>query len=141
MKLVMLGVAALCAAVVVVALLIPQGEVVTLNVLDIEGRSHPTQLWIVELDGIAYLRSGRHDTLWLARLRERPEVTLGKGHIGESATPYLARPIADDPTLRARVREAMHAKYGWTDSLWSWLSDRTRSVPVRLNPQPAEPSS
>ncbi len=136
----MVGVAALCGVVVVAALLVPQGEVVTLHVLDSEGRSHPTQLWVVELDGVSYLRAGGPDTQWLARLRARPEVTLGHGTVGESPTRYRATAIDDDPVLRARLGEAMAAKYGMADSLWGWLGDRVRSVPIRLDPSPVEAS-
>jgi hypothetical protein len=136
----MVGVAVLCAAVVIAALLVPQGEVVTLHVRDVEGRSHPTQLWIVELDGFSYLRSGGPDTRWLARLRRDPGVTLGYGHVGETPRPYIAVPIDGDPVLRARVGEAMAEKYRWADSLWSWLGDREHSIPIRLEPLPAEAS-
>ena len=130
----MVGVTAFCVAVVVAALLVPQGHVVTLNVLDREGHSHPTQLWIVEIDGVSYLRAGAPDTRWLARLRERPEVTLDGSRLGDDPTSYCATPIDDDPVARALVGEAMGAKYGWADSFWGWISDRTRSIPIRLGP-------
>ena len=136
----MIGVAALCAVVVIASLLIPQGEVLTLNVLDIEGREHPTQLWFVELAGVRYLRAGNPESEWLARLRERPEVTLGEGHAGERPTPYLATPIDIDPSQRARISAAMAEKYGLADWLWSLIADRDRSVPIRLDPRATGPS-
>ena len=136
----MVGVAALCAVVVIASLLVPEGEVVTLNVLDIEGREYPTQLWIVELGGVSYLRAGNPNSKWLARLRDRPEVTLGAAEAGEQPTPYLATPIDDDPAQRARIGAAMAEKYGLADWLWSTIADRDRSVPIRLDARPAESS-
>lgn len=136
----MVGVAALCAAVVIASLLVPQGEVVTLNVLDVEGRRHPTQLWIVELDDGPYLRAGDPNSEWLARLRDQPEVTLGAGQAGEQPTPYLAEPIDDDPAQRARIGAAMAEKYGLADWLWSKIADRDHGVPIRLVDRPAESS-
>ena len=136
----MIGLAALCAVVVIASLLVPEGEVVTLNVLDIEGREYPTQLWIVELAGVSYLRAGNPNSEWLARLRDRPEVTLGEDQAGEQPTSYLATPIDDDPEQRERIGAAMAEKYGFADWLWSTIADRDRSVPIRLDARPAESS-
>ena len=97
MRRMMVGFAALCAAVVIAALLVPQGEVVTLHVVDAEGHTHPTQLWIAEHDGAMYLRSASPDTRWLGRLRARPDVTIGSGGVTERPTPYHAVVIEGDP--------------------------------------------
>ena len=132
MRRIMIGVGVLCATLAVAAILVPQGEVVTLHVTDVHGESHPTQLWIAEVDGTTYLRAGSPDALWLARLRDRNDVTLGGEH-GTKAHAYRATPIEGDVVLRRRVGEAMAQKYGVADSLWALLSDRTRAVPIRLD--------
>jgi len=136
----MLGVSASCAAVAAVAMLVPQGQVITLNTFDSKGHSHPTQLWIVELDGVSYVQAGTPDTEWLARMRARPGVTLDGSRLGDVPTPYVATPIDDDPAAQVRVAEAMTLKYGLADRLWSWLFDRTHSIPIRLDPRAVEPS-
>ena len=45
---------------------------------------------------------------------------------------------SEDPALRARVNRAMAEKYGLADRLWALLSDRRLSVPIRLDPGPAD---
>lgn len=133
MRRIMIGFAALCAVLAVGAILVPQGEVVTLHVLDDEGHSHPTQLWIVELDGLRYLRAASPEVRWLERLRTHPDVMLGGGH-GDERAPLRATPLDADADARQRVARAMAEKYGLADRLWAMLGDRAQSVPIRLEP-------
>lgn len=127
----MVLVAAACAVVVIASLLVPEGEVVTLNVLDAKGRSHPTQLWIVELDGRSYLRAAAPDNGWLERLRSEPRAILSRA--GEEH-PVTAK-VLPEGLVRERVNRAMAEKYGASDRLYSALFDRSRSVPVQLEPR------
>ena len=141
MRAAMIGVASLCGLLVLAALAVPEGEVVTLNVIDREGHGHPVQLWLVEIEGSRYLRAGNPDADWLAELRATPAATLGAGlHAGEIPVPVLAEVIDDDPELRERVAAAMARKYGIADRIWAALRNRDDGVPVRLTPRPAEPS-
>jgi hypothetical protein len=115
-------------AILVVALALPKGEVVTLETTDANGRPHDSVLWIVEIDGVEYLRSGRPDSHWLARLREHPGAALVRDGTRRA---YLAEPV-DDPAVRRAVNEAMARKYGIADALVRSAVDVERSVPVRL---------
>lgn len=141
MRTAMIGVAVLCAILVVAALAVPEGEIITVNVVTSEGRSHPVQLWVVEVEGSRYLRAGNPKADWLAELRATPAVTIGAGaHAGEVPIPVLAEAIDDDPKLRQQVAAAMGRKYGIADRIWAALRNRDESVPVRLTPRPPEPS-
>ena len=92
---------ALIALVVVGAMSIPKGEVVTLVTTDAEGEEHHTQIWVVELDGALYIRCTSPDAGWLARLRAHPDVSLVRG--GHDGVPLLYRAVTStDPATRRR---------------------------------------
>ena len=142
MRNVMIGFGVFWAFVVLAALAVPQGEIITLNVVDDEGHSQPMQLWMVQIEGSRYLRASEPDAEWLEKLRVEPAVTLGAGlHAGEIPVPVLAQVIDDDPALRRRVTAAMSRKYGVAERMWAALRDGDQSVPVRLSPRAQEPSS
>jgi hypothetical protein len=128
----MIGVAGVAAAVVFLALAIPQGEVVTITTVDEAGGERDTQLWIVTLEEGQYLRASTPDNRWLAHLRERPVILLRpEGAYHESGERYRALP-GDDPQLRRRVNAAMSRKYGFADVLWGVLGDRAETVPILI---------
>ena len=142
MRTIMIGIGAFWAVVVIAAVAVPQGEVITLNVIDAEGHSQPMQLWMVEIDGSRYLRASEPDVEWLDKLRAKPAATLGAGlHAGEIPVPVLAHVIDDDPELRRRVTAAMSRKYGIAERIWAALRDRDQSVPIRLSADTQESSS
>lgn len=115
-------------AILAAALALPTGEVVTLETTDPSGRHHDSVLWIVEIDGAEYLRSGNPDSHWLARVREHPGVALVRD---DARRAYRAEAV-DDPAVRRAVNEAMARKYGVADALVRSAVDVGRSVPVRL---------
>jgi hypothetical protein len=118
---------------VIGALLVDEGEIVALETRE-DGRTFVTQLWIVDLDDVRYLRSGRPDTEWLARLRVSPDVELRSPDAADvPALHYRALPI-HDAQVRDRVNRAMTDKYGFSDVIWSWVVDRTSSVAIELQP-------
>ena len=118
------------AGLVVSLLFVDEGEVVTLTTWDAQGEPHETQLWIVELDGVAYLRAASREARWLTRAREHPRVELLRG---ERRIPYRAVRLAD-AELRRAVNQAMARKYGGPDRAWSWLYEGRDAIPVRLEP-------
>lgn len=134
MRLVLLGAGLIVGVLVIGAIAVDEGEVVTLTTLGEEGDRFDTQLWIVDLDDGLYVRSGSEDSGWLKRLRDHPDVELKRNG---ARRPFVARPV-DEPSLRSEVNRAMAAKYGASDRFWSWLFDRRKSVPVRLKPPPEE---
>jgi hypothetical protein len=130
MRIVLIAAGALILAVVLGALWVDEGEVVTLTTLDADG-TYTTQLWIVEVDGDLYVRSSSPNTGWLGRLRVHPDVELDR----DDETLELRAVPSGLPEVRAAVNGAMAEKYGSTDGFYSRIYDRSESVPVRLEPR------
>ena len=120
----------LVGGIVIAAMLVDEGDLVTLQSVGAEGRHWETQLWLVELAGVPYLRSNSPDEDWLERIRVRPEVEIRRG---EATGHWLATPTAD-PDLLEQVNRAMAAKYGTADRLLCLAFDREQMVAVRLSP-------
>lgn len=134
MRILLIAIGGLVGALVLGALAIDEGEVVALTTFDATGKDHPTQLWIVDLDGESYLRSTAPDSAWLERLRTQPEAILTRG---EEEREVTATPVSDAELLN-RVNLAMAEKYGASDRLYSALFDRSESVPIRIEPRGAD---
>lgn len=111
-----------------------QTEVAVLRTTDAQGVARETKLWVVDLDGTAWVRVARPERGWFQRLRERPEVELVRNGV---ALPYRAIEI-EDPEMRARVDSAFREKYGLVD-WWYGLLLRRDPRPVRLDPLGAGP--
>lgn len=120
------------------ALLLDEGEVVTLFTQD-AGREYRTHLWIVEVDGREFLRANRSDSNWLARLKMNPAVRVRRsvGSHGPTGL-YWARPV-DDPATRIQVDAEFAGKYRFADRVGRRLSEGSRSQVVELKPR-SEPS-
>ena len=117
-----------------------EGEVVTLITAYENAHEFETGLWVVDLDGVPYLRAESTDAAWLQRIRRRPDVQLDRA--GRRAA-YRAFPIDTDET-RESVSRAMAEKYGRIDRAVALFRDYNHSVPVRLqrwSPQPASARS
>ena len=52
------------------------GEVAAVRTFDAAGEAHDTHLWIVDVGGHAYLRTGNANAKWLARMREHPAIEV-----------------------------------------------------------------
>ena len=118
---------------VIGALLLDEGEVVTL-MTDEDGREYETHLWIVDLDGDLYIRANRPDAEWLDRLQDDPEVGLRwQDGIGEEVELYRVAQVDDAPT-RARVATAMARKHGFADRVRAALTNDKESVVMELLP-------
>ncbi len=105
------------------------GEVVVLSTAGADdGQITQTRIWVVDVDGRQWLRSGSPSSVWLERLRLNPVVTMERG--GKSAQ-YTAAPT---PAMQEEVNEAMAAKYGWSDAVVALLFGRGDAVPVELMP-------
>ena len=122
------------AVLVVGALLLDEGEVVHLETTDREGRHYEADLWIVDLDGVSYLRANDGDRGWLERLRENPRVSIERGTVDET---FVATPL-EDPRLRSRVDGAGREKYGLADRVMELMSEPDQYVVVRLVPEAVE---
>jgi hypothetical protein len=103
-------------------------EVVELHTQDEGGEVKTTRLWIVDHDGLEYLRAGV-DSGWYQRATANETVSLTRG---ESTDIFKAVPR---PGLRVEINDAMQEKYTWGDTLISVLvGDREDAVPVELVP-------
>lgn len=114
--------------------LLSRNEVVTLRTVDAYGVEHETTLWIVDAGEDTYLRAGRPAAQWYQRLSRSPRIEIVRdGRV----LPYVAVPVLDD-RVRAGVNEAMARKYGFAASVIDLALDLDDSVPIRLEPRPAE---
>jgi hypothetical protein len=108
------------------------GEVAVLRAQDDAGAIHETRLWVVDVDGAAYLRTGNPNNPWLLRVRAHPDVEVTRG---DASRPFRAVPV-DDPAIRDRVNAATAAKYGFSEALLrATFLVPERATPVRLDPR------
>lgn len=109
---------------------VDEGEVATLAITDAQARVFETKLWIVDLDGAVYVRSGAADAHWLERLEGHPQARLARngGSVSVRGTAVA------DPAVRDAVNRAMSRKYGHFERVLRWLRGPAGSVPVRLDP-------
>lgn len=119
----------LAVAVLLIGALSPSDEVVTLVTQDAEGEMHETPLWVVDVEGVPWLRAGNPDAAWVEQLRDAPTVEVVRG---DRTTHYEAEFVADAPT-REHINELMNQKYGASDSLVGLFTGRSQSLPIRLN--------
>ena len=106
----------------------PSSEVVNLTTQDEAGQPQTTPLWVVERDGVQWLRGGP-DSGWVGRLQVNPEVELERGG---SSQPYRAVPH-QDPENVVWINRAMAEKYGVSDSMVSLWADKQASLAIRLD--------
>lgn len=106
------------------------GEVVTLTTTDASGARQQTSLWIVDRDGVSWLRAGSAEAKWLARIRAQPRIEIERAG---KATVYRGTLV---PEATGEINQRMAEKYGFADRLVGWLVPRSRetSMAVRLDP-------
>lgn len=130
MRAFLIGLPASMIAIVLAAMALPTGEIVTLHTVDADGRDFKSQLWIVEIEGTNYLRSGNVESSWLERLGTHPRVEIERD---DERTAFRAT-VVDDASLRQVLNDALAAKYGVADQLVGRTVDLSASMPVRLDP-------
>ena len=105
-------------------------EVVVLHTRDAAG-DHATRLWVVDLDGHAYLRTGADNRSWLPRLRANPDVEVERG----GAASHHTAVVVEDAATVSRVNELTLEKYGWSEQLLrAGGSEPGGQVAIRLDP-------
>jgi hypothetical protein len=104
------------------------GEVVVLETTASSGPER-TRLWVVELDGVQYLR-GEPGTGWCERLTADPAVALERaGRLSDYRAEIRHERVAE-------VNRLMREKYGWRDVYISWLlGSREDALAVALVPR------
>ena len=105
-------------------------EVVTLHASK-GANDYSPRLFVVDGDGAVWIRAERPDRLWLAAVRENPDVVLSRG---ERDIAYHAA-IWNGDAGHQYIDDLFRAKYGLVDRLAAafWRRD---SVPIRLDPAP-----
>ena len=117
-------------AVALATIWVDEGEVATLATFDSREHAFDTDLWIVDIEGRTYVRAADPETDWLERLLARPEVQLRR----DGMVSRMRGMPSDDPAVREAVNRAMRRKYGSVDRVVGWVRDRSRCVPVWLEP-------
>jgi hypothetical protein len=97
-----------------------------------DGSTRATHVWFVEPDGELWLEAGSPENPWFADLGRDSRLALRAD--GRSGA-YVAE-RRDDAEARARVRAALREKYGWRDRWIGLFVDPSRSLVVRLLPEP-----
>ena len=108
------------------------GEVVVLTTMD-EQQTVATRVWVVEVDGTRYLRSGSDSAAWYQRLVKAPQVKVEREGVNEA---YTAVPLV---AARDQVNQLMREKYGWADRYIALLFGRDDAVPIRLDAPAVSP--
>ncbi|HJN52562.1 MAG TPA: hypothetical protein QF924_19105 [Pseudomonadales bacterium] len=100
-------------------------EVVQLNTTNDEGATVTTRLWVVDHEGLSYLRAGEGSG-WYARLISNPSITLERnGNIAN----FRATANRDKVEI---INRLMNDKYTWGDDFFALFVDREDSIPIEL---------
>lgn len=98
-----------------------------------EAPEHRTIVWVVVVDGTAFVRSVRgEDGRWYREVAADPAAAL---HVGDRRIPVRAVPVSDDSTIEA-VSEAYQSKYGQTSpgSTRAMVREEVLQTTLRLEP-------
>jgi len=97
-------------------------EVIEVVTTDEDGSARTTKVWIVVVDGDAYIRTG--NTRWGRNVERDPDVRI----LTATGADDLRVELVTDEAARAPVVEAFRAKYGWSDRLMSPLRGRNPKI-------------
>ena len=103
-------------------------RVIEILTVDPDGDPRETRVWVVVVDGAAWVRT--NDSRWLANLRRDPAVRLRARDRDQA---FFAEEVTD-PAAKGRVEEAFKAKYGFLQRVMSALRMREPTV-IRLTPR------
>jgi hypothetical protein len=98
-----------------------------------DGSTSSRPVWVVVVDGEAYVRSYLAERgAWYRRARRDGRMTIA---VGETTLPVAVEPIAD-PELDRRVSDAFRAKYGARSrqSTEAMVTDEVVATTLRLRP-------
>jgi hypothetical protein len=113
-----------------------QTEVAVPRTLDAAGAPHETKLWVADLGGRPYVRSGLSQRSWGDRPKTHPDVELIRG----GATVPCTATSASELEVQHSVDEAFALKYGWLDE-WYGVVLRHAPIPIRLETRGSRPDS
>ncbi len=111
-------------------------EVVELHTMDSDGEDVVTRLWIVDHQGLQYLRAGAEASGWFSRLQANKEVKVTRKGATQCYTTRLRR------DKNVQINLLMQTKYTWRDRLIDLTSGREGSIPIELHPcSPGRPAT
>ncbi len=91
---------------------IADADTVRISTTNENGSTRRTTIWLVVVDGEAYIRTSR-STRWGGNVEREPDVVLSVGD-----TDHRVRAsFVEDEALRARIVASFREKYGWTDAV------------------------
>jgi hypothetical protein len=104
-------------------------EVVDLHTTDETGSTVITRLWVVDHEGLQYLRSGDGASGWYQRILANDTIKLTRNGV------TLAYAHESRLDLAPKINELMREKYTWGDRLVElMLGGRDRAVAIELKP-------
>lgn len=104
-------------------------EVVELIAANEAGEKRITRLWVVDDEGMAYLRVGADGSGWYDRILMNDSVEV----VREGVTAEYR--VQARPEKSVRINELMQQKYTWGDTLiGQMLGGREGSIPLELQP-------
>jgi hypothetical protein len=101
-----------------------------------KGNLHKTKLWVVVVDGEAYLRSmNGPEARWYRELNRNGDAQLWLLDDGEKRRLDVHAQHVDDPATLAQVSKAIKKKYGWTHPQYlpRFLDDESVAATLRLD--------
>ena len=106
-------------------------EVVELHTLDRTGQEVVTRLWVVDDEGLQYLRVGAGGSGWFDRLQASEVFGLTRNGVTRQFTSELRE------DKQRRINSLMRIKYTWGDVFFAtFFGGREGSIPVELHPVP-----
>ncbi|MBL6805025.1 MAG: hypothetical protein ISQ56_06835, partial [Pseudomonadales bacterium] len=104
-------------------------EVVELIAANDAGEKQITRLWVVDDEGLAYLRVGADGSGWYDRILMNDSVEV----VRDGVTAQYR--VQARPEKSVRINELMQQKYTWGDRLiGQMLGGREGSIPLELQP-------
>jgi hypothetical protein len=106
-----------------------QTEVAVLHTVDEAGAVHDTKLWVVDHDGVTWVRVARPGRHWFQRLEANPRIAITR----DGATQTVIATPDRSPDAGAAIDAVFRDRYGLVD-WWYGLLLRSDPIPVRLVP-------
>ena len=104
-------------------------EVVELIAANEAGEKRITRLWVVDDEGMAYLRVGADGSGWYDRILMNDSVEVVREGVRAEYR------VQARPEKSVRINELMQQKYTWGDTLiGQMLGGREGSIPLELQP-------
>jgi hypothetical protein len=110
-----------------------QTEVAVLHTVDEAGAVHDTKLWVVDHDGVTWVRVARPGRHWFQRLEANPHIEITRDGVTQAV---IAKPDRS-PQAHAAIDAAFRARYGLVE-WWYGVLLRSNPIPVRLDPASPE---